>query len=412
MSTTNRMNHKRNLLLPWIFFGLIAVFYITSLVFYLSTRSGDQIPSLYELVFPFTPVFFALVGALIISRQPRNLIGLLLMLPSLSLFIFVDAYLQPYINGFLLPPNPPSFLFLLILWFSNWNWLLLVFPIMFILVLFPTGKSLTPRWNWLNFFGLGIVVIGILLITFAESLAPGSGEATWTIPNPIGFLKTGWIDAIVTPLLIAVPIWIVLSALSLFVRFRQARAVEREQIKWLFYAGAIFVVFYAPSFIGDTYSQAENLWNLLLPIGMMAIPVAIAIAILRYNLYDIDLIIRRTLQYAILTGLLALVYFSSVVLLQNLFETFAGQQSPLVIVISTLAIAALFNPLRLRVQTFINRRFYRQKYNAEQTLANFAAIARDEVDLDKLTASLVRVVEQTMQPESISVWIMQGDSRR
>jgi hypothetical protein len=399
------MNSKRNQTLAWIFWGLIAIFYITALGFYLSTRSESKIPSIFELTFPFTPVIFALVGVLIISRQPRNLIGLLLMLPSLSLFTFVDAYLQPYIDGVLLSPSPPTSLFLLVLWFSNWNWLLLVFPIMFIMVLFPTGKSLNPRWNWLIYFGLGIIIIFVLLITFAQSLAPGSGDATWIVLNPIGFLKTEWIDVIVTPMLIAVPLWIVSCAISLFVRFRQARAFEREQLKWLFYAGAIFVVFYLPSFIGDTYSQAENLWNLLLPIGMMAFPVAIAIAILRYHLYDIDVIIRRTLQYAILTGLLVLVYFGSVVLLQSLFETLTGQQSPVVIVISTLAIAALFNPLRIRIQAFIDRRFYRKKYDAEQALANFAAIARDEVDLDKLTVSLLQVVEQTMQPERVSLWL-------
>jgi hypothetical protein len=399
------MKDRHNAVIAWIFFGLIAVFYITALGFYLSTRSDSKIPSLFELVFPFTPVIFALVGTLIISRQPRNVIGLLLMLPSLSLFVYVDAYLQPYIDGILLTPNPPPFLFLLTLWFSNWNWVLLLFPIMFIMVLFPTGKPLTPRWNWLNFYGLGIIIIFIFLITFAESLAPGSGDATWTLPNPIGFLKTEWIDVVVIPLLIAIPIWIVLCTISLVVRFRQAQAIEREQIKWLFYAGAIFVVFYAPSFIGDTYSQAENLWNLLLPIGMTAIPVAIAVAILRYNLYDIDVIIRRTLQYAVLTGMLAVVYFGSVVLLESLFENLTRQESPIVIVISTLVIAAFFNPLRRRVQRFIDRRFYRQKYNAEQTLANFAAVARDEVDMEVLTGAMLAVVEETLQPEKVGLWL-------
>jgi len=189
------------------------------------------------------------------------------------------------------------------------------------------------------------------------------------------------------------------------VRFRRARGVEREQIKWLFYAGAIFVVFYMPSFIGNTYSQAENFWNLLLPIGMSTFPIAIVIAILRYHLYDIDLIIRKTLQYALLTGLLALVYFGSILLLQSLVENLTGVQSPVVIVISTLIIAALFNPLRIRVQDFIDRRFYRKKYDAEQALAQFTATARDEVELDRLNAALLQVVEETMQPEKISLWL-------
>ncbi|MFN2152780.1 MAG: hypothetical protein ACK2T5_14345, partial [Anaerolineales bacterium] len=203
------------------------------------------------------------------------------------------------------------------------------------------------------------------------------------------------------------PAWIFVCVISLFVRFHRARGVEREQIKWLFYAAAVFALFYLPSFIGNTYSENDNLWNMLLPIGMSTFPIAIGIAILRYRLYDIDIIIRKTLQYAILTGLLALVYFGNVILLQSLTENLFGEQSPLVIVLSTLAIAALFNPLRSRIQDFIDRRFYRKKYDAEQALAQFAATARDEVDMDQLNAALLQVVEQTMQPESVSLWLQQ-----
>jgi hypothetical protein len=211
---------------------------------------------------------------------------------------------------------------------------------------------------------------------------------------------------VVGPFLILLPSWIILCAISLFVRFRQAKAVERAQIKWLFYAAGIFVLFYLPSFIGDTYSQANNLWNLLLPIGMATFPIAIAIAILRHQLYDIDIIIRRTLQYALVTGVLALTYFGGIVVLQGILGPITGSESsPVVTVITTLGIAALFNPLRNRIQDFIDRRFYRAKYDAAQTLEKFAATARDEVDMEKLTTALIGVVDETMQPEKTSLWL-------
>jgi len=403
---SNRMiRDKYSAIFAWVFLGVVTTITLLALWYYFATSSPGEEPSLFEMFFPLVPVIFAFVGALIISRQPRNVIGLLMMVPGVSMAFVIDSYLAPYLSGQIQPPASPSFFYLLVLWFSNWNWFLLVLPVIFIMTLFPTGRPLSPRWNWLVYFGAGIVVVFVLLITFAEVLAPGSDTTIWQVPNPVGFLKIEWIDAITGPLLLLFPVWILLCAVSLFVRFHRARAVEREQIKWLFYAGAIFVLFYMPSFIGNTYSQAENLWNLLLPIGMLTFPAAIAVAILRYRLYDIDIIIRRTLQYALLTGLLAFVYFGSVLLLQSLFESFTDQQSPLIIVISTLSIAALFNPFRHRIQEFIDRRFYRKKYIAEIALAQFASTARDEVDMDVLTTALLGMVEDTMQPEQVTMWL-------
>ena len=141
------------------------------------------------------------------------------------------------------------------------------------------------------------------------------------------------------------------------------------------------------------------------------IAISLAMAILRYRLFDIDVIIRKTLQYTLLTGFLVLVYFGSVLLLQNLVETVSGEQSPIVIVISTLAIAALFNPLRHRIQDFIDRRFYRKKFNAEQTLVHFSTITRDEVNITNITHSLLNAVEETMQPEQASLWLISAANR-
>jgi hypothetical protein len=148
----------------------------------------------------------------------------------------------------------------------------------------------------------------------------------------------------------------------------------------------------------------------LLNILQLALPVTLALAIFRFRLWDIDLIIRRTLIYGLLTGLLAFLYFGSITMLQGLFNAFSGEQSQAAIVISTLVIAAVFNPLRLRLQTLIDQRFYRARYDAEISLARFSAAARDEVDVARLAGALQGVVEETMQPEQTSLWLRRVDS--
>lgn len=403
------MKANKNTIFAWVFFSLVAASVVIGYFLNLATSPGVEKFAPGDLAFALIPVSFAFVGALIISRQPRNVIGWLMMLPGVSMFVLVDAYLAPYINGQIPPPAFPSPLFLIIVWFSNWNWLLLVFPILFIMILFPTGKPLSPRWRWLIIFGLFLCALLIGLGIFAEQMTPSGAELDWSLRNPIGFLDNDRIlPGFISFWFISLPVFVILCTISLFIRFHRARGVEREQIKWLFYAGALFGLLYVPPFFLDTYQDVRNVINLFFAFGMLIIPASIAIAILRYRLYDIDIIIRRTLQYAILTGLLALVYFGSIVILQNTFETIIGQESPIVIVLSTLLIAAIFNPLRQRVQRVIDRRLFREKYNAGKTLARFSVVARDVVDINQLESSLLVVVDETLQPESATVWLKPG----
>src|SRR5215203_2388890 len=191
------------------------------------------------------------------------------------------------------------------------------------------------------------------------------------------------------------------AVISLFVRFRRARGDERQQIKWFASAAALTLAWIIVA--EEQSGEIVALWGLLV---IASIPVATGMAILRYRLYDIDRIINRTLVYGVLTGILALVYFGGVATSEAIFRALTGQeqQPQIAVVVSTLVIAALFTPLRRRIQRFIDRRFYRRKYDARKTLEAFSAKLRDETDLDALSDDLVGVVKETMQPSRISLW--------
>ncbi len=354
-----------------------------------------------ELIFGAVPIVFAILGALILSRQPRNVIGWLLMIPAFAFALPAETY----VNSFTSAPSTPSLALYLALWASTWGWLLLIFPILFIPVLFPTGEPHSPRWRWLIVAGLGMCALFIFLATFSPVFE--ANTSSWSLANPVGFIPDIWIESFMLPWGIALISLAVLCVASLFVRYRHASALEKEQIKWLLYTCALFTVVYIPGFwMADSGTFLNDVWNIFFNLAILAIPLAIAIAVLRYRLWDIDVIIRRTLVYAALSLSLALVYFGGVVLLQGLTQVITGQnESPVAVVISTLVIAAMFTPLRRRIQDDIDRRFYRQKYNARRTAEEFASWARDEVQLDVLTGHLLDSVEKTLQPEHVSLWL-------
>ena len=272
---------------------------------------------------------------------------------------------------------------------------MITLPTILFLFTFPSGRF-EPEWTkWL--------VIPAVLSTVIIFMRPASD---WTL-----FSST------ISQAVMVVIVLLVLTGLyALIYRFRNlSTPLERQQMKWVV-AGLIVWMFYmALSTFPWVYSQGIPAdqplpwWSVLAGaswwLSLSILPISLTVALLRFRLWDIDVIIRKTVQYTLLTGLLVLVYFGSVVLLQGLVENLTGEQSPIVIVISTLAIIALFNPLRHRIQDFIDRRFFRKKYDAAQALAQFAASARDEVDMENLTMELLNVVEESLQPESISVWL-------
>ncbi len=387
----------------WLAWGLAAAIVAAAVAVGLWTLRAQPPDSLPQAIARLTTAIgfsvSGVTGALIVARHPRHTVGWLLLLEGALVFAWP---LDAYYGGLAAPPAQPSALFLLGLFVASGLWLWLIFPLLFIILYFPTGSLPSPRWRWLRTLGVGLIVFFLVfgLLLAEEWNAPGE-PPPWTVPNPIGVASFGF----------PFPLWVALlltfvagSVASLFVRFRRADPVERGQIKWLLYACGIFLVVYVLGF--TNVGTNNDIGNAVLNLSILSLPVAIGIAILRYRLYDIDVVIRKTLVYSALTALLALVYFGSVILLQRLFGALTGiEQSTLAVVVSTLIIAALFTPLRRRIQEGIDRRFFRKKYNAQQVLAQFAQTARDETDLDALLAELVRVVDETLQPEHVSVWL-------
>src|SRR5215216_761425 len=342
---------------------------------------------------------FAVVGSLLVARRPTNLIGWIMATIALMVVIF-DAG-ESYTAYVIVTRGHPDALAVLGAWTGNSYWgLLLALAFIYLPLLFPDGRLPSRRWLSVAVLAgiatLGEVVLGALADTLPVTEAPA-----YRIDNPIGIEGLGNVEdlpafGVLTSLLV---VSIVGAGVSVVVRYRRSRGVERQQMKWFVYAAALLVV--AP--LGD--SLPDTVTNVLFALTLIALPTAIGVAVLRYRLYDIDVVINRTLVYAPLTAILVLFYVGGVVSLQYAFRTLTGQESQIAIVASTLAIAALFNPLRRRIQGFIDHRFYRRKYNVRKTLEAFGSKLRDETDLEKLCEDLGEVVDETMQPSHISLWL-------
>jgi hypothetical protein len=340
---------------------------------------------------------FSVVGAIIASRQPRNSIGWLFC--SVGVTIGLNSFAGDYAEFWLASGFGPDSVGETAAWLSSWLWFLLVYvPMSFLLLLFPDGRPPSPRWRpvaWGVALGTAGGVVGY-------ALRAGPLVDFPHIANPYG------VDSPVVGMVgVAGSIVgagsMVASAVSLIVRLRRAESVERQQIKWLAYGGAVMVGILGAGGLITLWSVPASI--VVMSVSLLGLPVFTGIAIVRHRLYDIDLLINRTLVYGALTAMLVLVYLGGVVFLQYLFRTLAGGESQLAVVASTLAIAALFEPLRRRVQLFIDRRFYRRKYDARKTLEAFSTKLRDETDLDALNDDLVGVVRDTMQPAYASLWL-------
>jgi hypothetical protein len=346
-------------------------------------------------------VIDATVGAIVASRRPENAVGWLLCLSGVA--VGTSSFASQYAIYALLarPGSLPAGEALA--WIASW-----VLPIMIglqvsYLLLFPTGRLPGRRWRPLAWLVVAFVFVGVALSAFSPGAYLGS---LGPIRNPLGV--EGLAGAYKALLYAGSPLLYGAAVLSLFVRLRRAEGVERQQLKWFAYAAAMFasgIVLLVIPLAVDTPSWFVRAATAVFTAAGTAIPITIGIAILRYRLYEIDRLINRTLVYGSLTVVLILLYVGSVVALQGIFRALTGQESQLAVVASTLVIAALFNPLRRRVQGFVDRRFYRRKYDARKTLEAFSAKLRDETDLEALNSDLIGVVRETMQPAHVSMWL-------
>src|SRR5215211_5812878 len=351
---------------------------------------------------------FSIIGAIIASRLPANPVGWLFCAAACTIAV---AYLSAEYAIYTLVARPDSLpIGEALAWLAFWVWIPSIGCIVLSVLLFPNGRLPSPRWRWLVWLSVSLTIAGAIWV----ALSPGVIGNLGFIRNPLGIegLPRGYkpVQTIMSALLL------VAAVSTLGLRLLRTRGIERQQIKW---PAFIAVVAAGGSVIQDTaISETIGLrwleWAgyVVVIAALVCFPISIGIAIVRYRLYEIDTLINRALVYALLTAILAAVYFGAVVLLQRVFVALTGQQSTLAVVASTLLIAALFTPLRRRIQSFIDRRFYRRKYDARKTLEAFSAQLRDETDLEALSGDLVGVVRETMQPAHVSLWLRSDTARR
>jgi hypothetical protein len=404
------MSHRAASRLAWSLVALSVALLLGGLV--LSRAASSTVPDL-----PFggetedgsvvanlvTLLPFSVVGAIIASRHPRNTIGWLFC--SVGVTIGLNSFAGDYAEFWLASGFGTRSLGETAAWFSSWLWILLVYvPTSFLLLLFPDGRLPSPRWRpvaWGAALGAAGGVGGY-------ALEAGPLVDFPQIANPYG------VDGPVVGIVgvagsIVAAGCMVASAVSLIVRLRRAGSVERQQIKWLAYGGAVVVGTIGVGGLITLWSVPVSI--VIMSLALLGLPIFTGIAIVRHRLYDIDVLINRTLVYGVLTTTLVALYLGVVVVLQRIFVALTGEQSTLAVVASTLVIAALFNPLRRRIQSFIDRRFYRRKYDAKKTLEAFSSKLRNETDLEALNDDLVGVVAETLQPAYASVWLRPASDR-
>lgn len=307
---------------------------------------------------------FAIVGALIISRDRRHLIGWLLMVTPImiTLATILANFMEPLLRE-ATELDIPLFLYV---WFNTWSWWMLIGPILLIFYLFPTGKLLSPRWRW----GVALVFTAFALFMFLATFAAEAevSEGGPILSNPIGFLANEQVEGLVVLMAVFLVSGALGSLISVFMRYRKSQAVERAQMRWLFIACALFVINYAIGFTIQDYSFTP-FGNAAFMLTVFAIPLSIGIAILRYRLWDVDVVINRSLVYGVLTTLLAALFAGTAAVLSQLAKAAFGEEmQQAAAAVAAIVVASLFTPIRTRVENAINRRLFPENIDLSQGL--------------------------------------------
>ncbi|HEV3376044.1 MAG TPA: hypothetical protein VG126_02065 [Thermoleophilaceae bacterium] len=392
--------------LAWSAFGLTFVIAVVATVFgfvddgtLLAPPDTGEVTWSGSLSFAIMIVAFAALGALVASRRPGNPIGWILCVSPLCL-AFTELARNWYVHTLIAEPGSLP-LASGLMWAANWAWIPGFMPLLtLLLLLFPDGHVPSLRWRSVGW--LAVAAMGLLIVGYA--LAPGPLEDYPRVDNPVGISGAAG-DVLEIFQGVGFPFFALAatgSMASLVVRFRRSHGVERQQLKWMAAAAALVVAAWLVNAFFDQV-LGEDI-SLILPLALLALPAAATTAILRYRLYDLGLVVNRTLVYGALTATLAGAYIGSVLLLQLALDPLTSD-SGLAIAGSTLAVAALFRPARRRIQELVDRRFYRRRYDAARTVEGFSARLRDEVELDALSGELRAVVSETVQPAHVSLWL-------
>jgi hypothetical protein len=377
-------------MLPWIWTALIGTAGVAVLLFGLIPSDTEDLVAVMAVAML---ILITALGSVISARQPGNRIAWLLHAISVGLLLSMASSLATESDK----PVSPDFWDYAAIVIINGLSLSFLYPIFLILFIFPTGRFLTRRWRWAGWIGVLSIPAMLLVALFTEEVGQIWAEEPWRIPNPIGFLPFDTVKYMSWAWQTALIVLAVGGVAALIVRYRRSDVVVRTQIKWVLYAAVVVAVTF-PFAFGDDPTVS----GLLYVIVVGAIPVAITVAVTRYKLFEIDRIISRTVSYALVVGLLVAVFFGLVTLVT---EVLPPDSSDLAIAASTLAVAALFNPLRKRVQHAVDRRFNRSSYQAARVSEQFAARLDQPHTVEEIAELWKQTVNESLQPHSSGLWL-------